>query len=41
MRLRNIPGAKEAIESSRYVVHEVQEKKENGILYLEMKILSI
>lgn len=27
MRLRNIPGAKDAIEESRYVVHEVQEKK--------------
>lgn len=27
MRLRNIPGAKEAIEESRYVVHNVQEKK--------------
>ena len=27
MRLRNIPGAKEAIENSRFVVHQVQEKK--------------
>ena len=29
MRLRNIPGAKEAIENSRFVVHQVQEKKGN------------
>ena len=27
MRLRNIPGAKDAIEDSKYVVHDVQEKK--------------
>lgn len=27
MRLRNIPGAKNAIESSPFVVHQVQEKK--------------
>ncbi len=27
MRLRNIPGAKDAIEYSKYVVHDVQEKK--------------
>lgn len=27
MRLRNIPGAKDAIEESNYVVHNVQEKK--------------
>ena len=27
MRLRNIPGAKETIEESRFVVHEPQEKK--------------
>ena len=27
MRLRNIPGAKEAIENSRFVVRQVQEKK--------------
>lgn len=27
MRLRNIPGAKETIEVSRFVVHEPQEKK--------------
>ncbi|HIX28707.1 MAG TPA: tRNA (guanosine(46)-N7)-methyltransferase TrmB [Candidatus Blautia stercoravium] len=27
MRLRNIPGAKDAIEESKYVVHNVQEKK--------------
>ena len=26
MRLRNIPGAKDAIEESNYVVHNVQEK---------------
>ena len=29
MRLRNIPGAKEAIANSRFVVHQVQEKKGN------------
>ena len=27
MRLRNIPGAKDAIEDSRYVIHDIQEKK--------------
>ena len=27
MRLRNIPGAKDAIEESKYVIHNVQEKK--------------
>ena len=27
MRLRNIPGAKNAIEDSKYVIHDVQEKK--------------
>lgn len=27
MRLRNIPGAKDAIENSKYVVHDVKEKK--------------
>ena len=27
MRLRNIPGAKETIENSRFVVHQVQEKR--------------
>ena len=27
MRLRNIPGAKEAIEKSKYVVSQEQEKK--------------
>lgn len=27
MRLRNITGAKDAIENSHYVIHEVQEKK--------------
>lgn len=27
MRLRNIPGAKNAIEDSSYVIHDVQEKK--------------
>lgn len=27
MRLRNIPGAKDAIENSKYVVHDVEEKK--------------
>ena len=29
MRLRNIPGAKDAIEDSKYVIHDVQEKKGN------------
>lgn len=27
MRLRNIPGAKDAIEDSKYVIHDVQKKK--------------
>lgn len=27
MRLRNIPGAKDAIEDSKYVIHDIQEKK--------------
>ena len=27
MRLRNIPGAKETIENNRFVVHQIQEKR--------------
>ena len=27
MRLRNIPGAKEAIQESKYVVHQPQQQK--------------
>lgn len=38
MRLRNIPGAKDAIEDSKYVVHDVQEKRENGQRFLEIII---
>ena len=41
MRLRNIPGAKDAIEDSRYVIHDIQEKKEDGQKFLGMITLFI
>lgn len=38
MRLRNIPGAKEAIEKSKYVVSQEQEKREAGARYLGIRL---
>lgn len=41
MRLRNIPGSREAIAASGFVVHEdvMKEKRGAGIPYSEMKSL--
>lgn len=41
MRLRNIPGAKDAIASSKYVVQEPEKQKAHGVRCLEIRIQCI
>ena len=41
MRLRNIPGSREVIAESPFVIQEPENVRETGILFFKMTILFI